>query len=79
MSEASRNRILSGGDVRVSAAPVRVGVNSPFGANGTPSHQHGDTDGAPQVKEVRDAAGNVTQIHVQCACGQTTVIECEYA
>jgi len=79
MSEASRSKILSGGDVRISAAPVRVGANSAFGSNAGMPHHHGDADGTPKVQEVRDASGNVTEIHVQCGCGQTTVIACEYA
>ncbi len=78
MTEATRNRILSGGEVRVSAAPIRVGANSAMGMQSGSPHTNGEAHHAPTVKEVRDAAGNVTQIHVQCGCGQTTVIECEY-
>ncbi|MEQ9407233.1 MAG: hypothetical protein RIK87_05880 [Fuerstiella sp.] len=72
MIEGSRSRVLSGKDVRVSAAPVRVGGR-------TIHHDHQDAESGPAtLREVRDADGNITEIHLRCGCGTTTVVLCEY-
>ncbi len=71
-------RILPGTAVRVSDAPIRVGdiqalraMNPPPG-DSSPPHE-------TTLRVEHDAAGNVARIHVQCRCGEESVIVCEYA
>ena len=71
MTESTRGRVLSSEQVRLSAQPVRVGGRT--AANGD------DGADAPGVQEVRNAAGDIVEIHVRCACGDVTVIACDYA
>jgi hypothetical protein len=33
---------------------------------------------SPDVSVQRNAQGDDVEIHVRCACGQTTVIDCQY-
>lgn len=71
MVQQPRGRVLSQADVRVSTAPIRVGDDSPAAAA---AHVHA----SPDVSVQRNAQGDVVEIHVRCACGQTTVIDCQY-
>ena len=71
MSDTTRGRVISGGQVRLSTQAIRVGGHSGAEAAGSP--------GVGNVREVRDAAGNVAEIHVQCECGKVTVVACDYA
>lgn len=79
MIEGTRNSVLSGNDVRISNAPVRVGASvastSAKAVLGETSHASGKAN----VREVRDASGNIVEIHVQCNCGATTVLSCHYS
>ncbi len=71
MIESSRTRVLSGSDVQVSAAPVRVGGK-------LAPHKEPASDCEASIREIRDAANRLTEIHVQCSCGNTTIVVCEY-
>ncbi len=70
MAVPARSRVLSQADVRVSSAPVVVG-HEQAGA-----HTH-SKDGS-EVSIQRDAAGDVVEIRVRCACGESTIINCRY-
>ncbi|MCA9085935.1 MAG: hypothetical protein KDA81_17875 [Planctomycetaceae bacterium] len=72
MMVQGRGRVLSQQNVRVSSAPVRVGVRM------QPSNTTDARPGAAKVEQVCDASGNVTEIHVHCQCGHITVIACDY-
>lgn len=71
MIESSRSRVLSENDVQISAAPVRVG-----GIPLPPRESKAECEAS--VREVRDDANRLSEIHVQCSCGESTVVICEY-
>jgi hypothetical protein len=74
MIEAGKRRVLSGKQVQVSNQPIRVGGGT---ANVTSAAAtEGNTS---SVREIRDAHGNISEIHVQCECGCVTVLQCDYA
>ena len=71
MIETTKRRVLSGEQVRVHNQPVRVG--------GPATGSAACDAGAANVREIRDASGNIAEIHVQCECGSVTVLYCDYA
>ena len=73
MIDGAKTRVLSENDVTVSSAPVRVGGVLPVER---PVEPEESCEAA--VREIRAADGTLTEIHVQCSCGNTTVVVCEY-
>ncbi len=63
-----RGRILSRQQVKVSDAPVRLDSQANCGS-GQPAKVTLETD---------PVTGEVTEIHVHCACGEVTILECRY-
>ena len=73
MIEGTKTRALSEKDVTISSSPVRVG-GTPL-----PERQPDPVESCEAaVREVRDSEGTLQEIHVQCSCGNTTVVVCEY-
>ena len=64
-----RPKVLSQADVRMSTAPVRIGEGQ---AAAQPVHQS-------EIKVEHNSEGDVIRIRVECRCGGTTVIDCDYA
>ena len=73
MVGTSGKRVLSEHQVRVSAAPVRVGQDI------APVTAVQSAGNSAEVNEVRDQNGNLQELHVTCGCGKTIVIECDYS
>ncbi len=71
MTETTKGRVIAGGQVRLSPQAVRVGSPSAASGDGKP--------GVASVRVVRDAAGSIVEIHVQCECGKVTVVACDYS
>jgi len=67
---ASRGRILSRQQVRLSDAPVALDLQQVCSAAATgPAGIQIETD---------PLTGDILTIRVTCGCGETTVIECQY-
>lgn len=80
MTDVARGRVFRESDVAISSKPVRIG-GRPLSAAAPqpPLHDDGGDHTEASVREVRDALGRVTEIHVRCSCGSTSVIACDYA
>jgi hypothetical protein len=63
-----RGRILTRQQVKVSDAPVRLESQSTC-LSSQPAKVTLETD---------PVTGEVTEIHVHCACGEVTILECRY-
>ncbi|MBL8816037.1 MAG: hypothetical protein JNL58_08400 [Planctomyces sp.] len=63
-----RGRILTRQQVRVSDAPVRLDSQASCSSG----------QAAKVTLETDPVTGEVTEIHVHCACGEVTILECRY-
>lgn len=80
---SSRGRVLSGQQVRVSSAPVTLAPMSV-----APQHHHNmnpqnsiaqNGAGSATIRMESDpVTGEITEIHIECSCGELIVLECHY-
>lgn len=72
-----KGRVVSGRQVRVSSAPVVIGAESAGSSLQAASDQHSHS--SANVTAIRDpATQDVTQIRIECACGETILLDLTY-